>query len=322
MESDEGEDENLGYDDAGDHGHGIYGGVADGGVVAGESVVGVAQRHGVSHRAAEHAASGTEVKMTGAHRHGSYNENGDDGDEEALTYPYQSVGTHDGVEESCSGVESETGEEERQTDAAEHEVGGTGGVRDEVEFRSEATDEDADNHGTSGKTHADGRRESGQGNGNGAEEYAQYDSDEDDGEVRVLELRVGVAEDFCYVVDSFLLADDRQPVAELQHEVGRGKELYAGARHTGNVDAVAIAEPERAEFLSVDFGARDYEVTRDERGVDGVPVDIVLVPVLLLLSAENHAQFGLLLVGGDCKQTVAFGEDGVGVGYCDLAVVP
>jgi hypothetical protein len=41
--------EKLGDDDAAEHGEGIDGGVADGGIVAGNDVVGVVEGHGIGH---------------------------------------------------------------------------------------------------------------------------------------------------------------------------------------------------------------------------------------------------------------------------------
>ena len=133
---------------------GVDCGIAYGCEISGNDVVGIVQGHRICHASAEHSAGQAEVEAEEFHGHRSHDQDGDYCDEEAETYPHQTFGTHDGVEELCACVEAETGEIEREADAAQHEVGTSRGVGDETELWPETTDENADDDRTSGQTGA------------------------------------------------------------------------------------------------------------------------------------------------------------------------
>ena len=76
------------------------------------------------------------------------------------------------------------------------------------------------------------------------------------------------------------------------------------------------------EFLAVDFGPRDEDALRDELAVDGVPVDVLLVPVLLLLFAEDHPEGFGFAGGGDHQDDVVLLEGLVRRGDRDPPVAP
>lgn len=93
-------------------------------------------------------------------------------------YPIQRYpAVDDGFDESVSGSDSDGGEEEGDADFAEHEVGACGGVGDQMEVGSEASDEDGDDERSAGEAEFDGLGNVHQ--GNRAEQYAECDSDED-----------------------------------------------------------------------------------------------------------------------------------------------
>ena len=117
-------------------------------------------------------------------------------------------------------------------------------------------------------------------------------------------------------------AHDRQAVAHLQTQVGGGQQLYARAVDAADVDAVIVAQAQRGELLAVDFGARHEDALRDELAVDGVPVDVLRVPVLLFLLSEDQAQRIGLARGGDHEDDVVLLQRLVGGGNRNLPFAP
>ena len=117
-------------------------------------------------------------------------------------------------------------------------------------------------------------------------------------------------------------AHDRQAVAHLQTQVGGGQQLYARAVDAADVDAVIVAQAQRGEFLAVDFGARHEDALRGELAVDGVPVDVLRVPVLLFLLSEDQAQRIGLARGGDHEDDVVLLQRLVGGGNRNLPFAP
>ena len=80
--------DDLGYDDADEHTEGIDRGVADGGGIAPQRVVGIAEGHGIGHASAKDATDGAKIKLLGAQ---GYQADDDDGDEgETKPTPTQS----------------------------------------------------------------------------------------------------------------------------------------------------------------------------------------------------------------------------------------
>ena len=57
-------------------------------------------------------------------------------------------------------------------------------------------------------------------------------------------------------------------------------------------------------------------------GVDGVPVDVLPVPVGLVASSEDDGDACDVALGGDDEQTVVGLDTGIGIGEDDLAVTP
>ena len=130
---DEEHDEELGDEDSDEHAERIDGGIGDAGGVALGGVVGIAECHGVCHGPAENATDGAPVVAPRVEGHESDDEHGHDGEGCTQCYPEQSFGTHDGLEEVASGIESEAGEIERKAELSEHERRRACGVADEVE---------------------------------------------------------------------------------------------------------------------------------------------------------------------------------------------
>ena len=168
-----------------EHGQRIYGGIAHGRIVAGQGVVGIIQRHRVGHASAEHAAGASEIQAADAEGYQCHEDDRHKGDGKAETYPQQTFGAHHRLEEMFAGIQSQTGQIERQADAAKHQVGTAGGVGYESETRTEAAYQNAHDDGTSCQTELHRGADAGNGNGDGTQHQAQDDADEDGCQVGV-----------------------------------------------------------------------------------------------------------------------------------------
>ena len=90
--------------------------------------------------------------MPQTHRQDGHDKGGEQGDDKTGRNPYKPVGTHDCVEEFASGVKSQTCQEERQSDTAQHEVGTACRIRHHVKVGAEPSDEYSHHDGASGQT--------------------------------------------------------------------------------------------------------------------------------------------------------------------------
>ena len=97
---------------------------------------------------------------------------------------------------------------------------------------------------------------------------------------------------------------------------------FDAPEYTGDVDAVGVPQAQLREFLAVDFGARHEDALRGELAVDGVPVDVLRIPVLLFLLPEDQAQCVGLARGGDHEDDVVFLQRLVGGGNRNLPFAP
>ncbi len=125
----------------------------------------------------------------------------------------------------------------------------------------------------------------------------------------VFEFDFGVAEDLFDFFDVGGTSDYVEYVAELEDEFGCGEQVESTAADSADVDVVLVAQAQRAEFFAVDRGSADDDAARDELVVDGVPVDVFLVPVTGFLFAEEDFQFCGVFRGGDDEQVVVFEKD-------------
>ena len=83
-----------------------------------------------------------------------------------------------------------------------------------------------------------------------------------------------------------------------------------------------VAQTERTEFAAINFGARNEDALRDELAVDGVPVDVVIVPILVFLLAKKEDQGIGIAVGCNHKNLVALVQHRVSGGNRHLSVAP
>ncbi len=114
----------------------------------------------------------------------------------------------------------------------------------------------------------------------------------------------------------------RDAVAILQAQVVAGQELDVAAQHTTHVDTIGVAQLQLAQVTAVEGGARHDADTALHVGVDGIPVDLLAVPVFLHLLAEEQHHGVFILLGSHHEQRVALQDDGGRHGHDDLSVAP
>ena len=100
------------------------------------------------------------------------------------------------------------------------------------------------------------------------------------------------------------LAHHGHTVAILEHEVIGGKQLDVAAHHTADVHAVSIAQMKGAEHLAVEHRTGHDDHTTLHMRVDGVPVDLLAVPVFLHLLAKQDLHGVGLMRRGHHQQVV------------------
>ena len=84
--------------------------------------------------------------------HCTHDEHRHNGKEKSRAYPHQALGTKYRREEILSGIETQTGKLERETERPQHEIGTAGRVGNHVYARTERAYENAHNNRTSGNT--------------------------------------------------------------------------------------------------------------------------------------------------------------------------
>ena len=75
-------------------------------------------------------------------------------------------------------------------------------------------------------------------------------------------------------------------------------------------------------MLAVDFVARDQDALRHERGIEGIPVHVVGVPVGLVAAAEENGECLDEFLLGDDEEAVAVFDARFGIRENDLALPP
>ena len=246
----QGEDKDLCGEDAQEHGERIYccigyrGGIVVGYLVAVSECRGI----GASSRHETHKGVVVELEVSACYR--AYDEQGNDGDEEAPQYPHKSA-IEDGLDKFATGSYTYAGKEEAYTYFAQHEVGTCRSVGGEVEFVSVSAYEDGDDERAAGKSQLQGNGHSGNGEGHTTEDNTHHDTYEDGEEVGVVEVFHRVAQLLGESLDVLLFTHYGNEVTHLQGEVGVGQEIDTGTCHAGDVELITHAQAHRTEFATV-----------------------------------------------------------------------
>ena len=297
--------DDLSYDDADEHAEGIDRGVADGGGIAPQRVVGIAEGHGIGHASAEDATDGAKIKLLGAQGYQPNDDDGDEGEDKAHSHPKQALGSHDGVEKSLASIKAEAGEVKAQTQFAEHERSRPRRVADDVEARREGSHKNTHHDRATRRAKADRGVHAGKADGQHADGEAKEHADKDTAEVGLVERLDRIAKEVLGMLQRVGTADDSDMVAILQSQVVGSQELDVTTGDAAHVDAIGVAQMKLPEFAAVEGRAREDKGAALDVGVDVVPVDLRLVPVLLHLLAEEHLHSRLRLFAGHDQDIVA-----------------
>ena len=124
------------------------------------------------------------------------------------------------------------------------------------------------------------------------------------------------------MVDVLRCAHHGKAVAILEVERVGGKELDVASHYAAYVYAVGLAHVQRAERFRVELGACHDDDAALDGGVDGVPVNLVAVPVLLHVFSEEDVHDRHLVTCGDYEDVVVLHHDGLRHRHDNLAVSP
>ena len=221
-----------------------------------------------------------------------------------------------------SGIQSQTSQVERQSQCTEHQVGASCGIGYHVHSRPERTNQDTYDNRSAGKSQLHRSTDARQGNGNRTQSQPQDDTDKHRYQIRFFQALDGISQHFFHILDGGSLTYHCQTVAQLQSQFRGGKQLHAATVHTADVDAVMIAQVQRAQFLSVQFGTCHHDTLRDELAVYGIPVYILFVPVGMFLFTEQYGQCRSILFRSHHQQAVSFPDYLLGSGDAYVAVPP
>ena len=113
-------------------------------------------------------------------------------------------------------------------------------------------DEDGNHQRSAGETELDRHRHARNRDGNGAEGDAEGDAEEEFGDVRDLQVALGVTEGGNGGFDMRGITDDGDGVTELQAGVAVRDKFDTGTHDAADVHAVALMDVERGELFVAD----------------------------------------------------------------------
>ena len=124
------------------------------------------------------------------------------------------------------------------------------------------------------------------------------------------------------MVDAGRIAHHGEAVTILQSQVIGGKKANIATEHTAHIHAIGVAHGEMAQQLAVQPRTGHHDDAALHLGIDGVPVHLLAVPVLVhLLAEENRHGRNLILIGYH-QHTVVGVQHGVGLRHDDLVATP
>ena len=191
-----------------------------------------------------------------------------------------------------------------------------------MQARTVGADEQSHHNRTAGETKSHGIGHARNEERNASQQQAQHDANENRDHVRLFEASHHVAQLFRHALQTLCFSDDGDAVTHAKQKTGRCHELDAAALHSADVHAVAGAELQASQFFAVDFGACDENALGDEFRIEGVPIDVLSVPVLVVATPEIECQLLQLLLLRDDQDSVSVFKYGLGVGQHDFAVAP
>ena len=215
-------------------------------------VLRIGQGGGTGHAAGNQATDLVEIDLAQAGDDGD-RKAGDDRDQESVQDPPPASG-HQGGDEGLPGAETDCGQEDADADLADHHVCAGGRVGADAPAGTEGAQDDGDDQRTAGQAEFDRLRDAREMDGDGTEDHAQGDAEEDEYKIGAAE-RVGiVADDLLYTADAFRRTQDLDDVSGLEDDARTCHELDAGTQDTGDLDTEFRSEIKVSQRLAVDIG--------------------------------------------------------------------
>ena len=179
------------------------------------------------------------------------------------------------------------------------------------------------NNRTSGKTQLHRHRHSRYGKWYATYNQADAHSHKHAYQIRFVEGLCGVAEQFFHILYGVLLTHHHQAVAQLQSQVWSSQKFHTATIDACGVDAIFVSEFQRSEFLAIPFGLGDYYLLRYQVAVDGVPVDIFIVPIHFhhAFAKKQREVLGILFACHH-QQMIVFSKHRVRIGTFGIAIAP
>ena len=97
-----------------------------------------------------------------------------------------------------------------------------------------------------------------------------------------------------------------QAVAQLKYQSRSGEQLYTRTIDTADIDSIMISQPERSQFLPVQFRASDNNALGDQFTVNRIPVNVLFIPIRIFLFTKKYRQGQSVFFRSYHQQTVAF----------------
>ena len=124
------------------------------------------------------------------------------------------------------------------------------------------------------------------------------------------------------MVDARRVAHHRQSVAILQTEVVGSQQSDITTQHSAHIHAIGIAHLQASQSLAVESRTGHHDDSALQFGIDGIPVHLIIIPLLIhLLSEENLHGRSLILIGNH-EHIIVGMEHGISLRNDDLLASP
>ena len=197
------------------------------------------------------------IQLEELRRDDSNNKYGNDCQQEADANPHQALGPEDRLEEMRSGIDAQSRQVNNDTELAHHQVRALSRIGGQVNPGAKCAHQDADNDRTASDAQLDRRVHARQEDGDRSNQDTKRQSDKDGQQIWVVKSLHLIAQYLADIIHRVRLADDCQPVANLQAKVFGGQQVDARTVYPCYIDSVKIAETKGAQLDTVDPVARD-----------------------------------------------------------------
>ena len=191
-----------------------------------------------------------------------------------------------------------------------------------MEPGAEGAYQDSHNDGSTRQAQLDRHAHTRDGDGDGPQRQSEHDAHKHGNQVGLLQVLDGIAQHLLHILYGCRFTHYGQAVAQLQGQTGSSQQLHTVAVDAADVHTIVVAQVKRTQLLAVELTSGHHDALRHQLAVDGIPVNVLLVPVGMLLFAEEHRQSRHILLLGHHQQAVALAQHLLRGGYAHVAVAP